>query len=70
MDEMLANPNLWDFGSWLDAMKQPGWDWWSSGRADRGGVVECTAHATPFSIEPLLYLLRTAGAENITVEEE
>src|SRR5687767_1090233 len=27
--DILANPELWDFGSWLDAMKVPGWEWWS-----------------------------------------
>ncbi len=63
--EMLADTTLWDFGSWLDAMKHPGWEWWSSGTHEHRGVVECSAHAMPFAIEPLYYLLRAAGAEDV-----
>lgn len=69
LEEMLADPALWDFGSWLDAMKHPGWEWWSSGLDSHQGLVECSAHAMPFSIEPLNYLLRTAGAEHILLRE-
>lgn len=68
-EEMLANPTLWDFGSWLDAMKNPGWEWWSSGTEGHQGLVECSAHALPFAVEPLYYLLRAAGAEDIVLCE-
>lgn len=69
LSEILANSNLWDFGSWLDAMKFPGWEWWSSGTSDGRGVVECSAHAMPYAIEPLFFLLRVAGAEDIVLVE-
>lgn len=69
LEEIIADPTLWDFGSWIDAMKDPGWEWWSSGTDGQRGYVECSAHAMPFSFEPLLYLLRAAGAESVVVRE-
>lgn len=69
VDQLMANPNLWDFGSWLDAMKHPGWEWWSSGASDTGGIVRCVAHADPYAVEPLIYLIRSAGASEVEFEE-
>lgn len=68
--ELLAHPELWDFGSWLDAMKNPGWEWWSCHSDDRGGSVRAVAYAEPFSIEPLEYLLRASGASDVDFEQE
>jgi len=70
LEELLARPELWDFGSWLDAMKSPGWEWWSCQSDDRGGTVRAVAHSDPFSIEPLIYLLRVAGASGVEFDEE
>jgi hypothetical protein len=70
LKDLLAYPTLWDFGSWLDAMKNPGWEWWSSLAEERGGMVRCTAHSDPFAVEPLVYLLRTAGAAEVEVCQE
>lgn len=70
LDELIANPMLWDFGSWLDAMKTPGWEWWSSCADDKIGMVRCVAYRMPFAIEPLLYLLRSAGASEVEFKEE
>ncbi len=66
-EELFADPNRWDFGSWLDAMKHPGWEWWSSGLSESTYVIECTAFALPFALDPLLYLVRAAGAEEVSV---
>jgi hypothetical protein len=68
--DLLTNADLWDFGSWLDAMKNPGWEWWSSCADQRGGVVRGVAHTDPFSIEPLAYLLRVSGASSLDFREE
>jgi hypothetical protein len=70
LDELMSDPNLWDFGSWLDAMKAPGWEWWSSEVTEKEGNVRCVAHADPFGVEPLMYLLRSAGASEVEFEEE
>jgi len=69
MEDVLANPELWDFGSWLDAIKSPGWEWWSSEDDKEGWTVRLQAYSDPFSIGPLEYLARAAGADSIEVEE-
>ena len=70
LDELMANQNIWTFGSWLDAMKHPGWEWWSSAATGNEGIVRCVAHADPYAIEPLIYLLRSAGASDVEFDEE
>ena len=69
IDEVMQDPDLWDFGSWLDAMKSPGWEWWSSGKTVDGWVVRVRALSDPYSIGPLEYLARAAGARSVKVEE-
>jgi hypothetical protein len=70
VDQLMTDTNLWDFGSWLDAMKHSGWEWWSSAVNEKGGIVRCVADSDPYSIEPLIYLLRSAGASEVEFEEE
>lgn len=69
-EDLLADPSLWDFGSWIDAMKNPGWEWWSCEAAQRIGTVRSMAHTAPFAIEPLIYLLRASGASDVEFQEE
>lgn len=69
LEELLNDPNLWDFGSWLDAMKNPGWEWWSSNVTDDGWEISVTAHSDPYSIDPLVYLGRVSGANSVVVTE-
>lgn len=70
LEALLRDPSLWDFGSWLDAMKDPGWEWWSSDAAERHGSVRCVAHTDPFAIEPLMYLLRASGADEVHLDDD
>ncbi len=69
-EQLLHDSTLWDFGSWLDAMKNPGWEWWSCEERGQEGTVWCTAHSNPYSIEPLMYVLRTAGASDVDFHQE
>lgn len=69
VEEIVREPALWDFGSWLDAMKGPGWEWWSCVNDDDGWVVNLMAYSDPYSIEPLVYLCRTAGADTVSISE-
>ena len=69
-EELLMRPDLWDFGSWLDAMKLPGWEWWSCRSNDHGGTVRAVAYSDPFAIDPLIYLLRVSGGSDIAFDEE
>jgi len=68
-EELLRNPALWDFESWLDAMKNPGWIWWSSAVEDSGWRISLCAFTDPFSIGALEYLARVAGGGTISIEE-
>ena len=69
-DDILKNPELWDFGSWLDAMKDPGWEWWSSALLPKGWIIRVCAHRDTYSIEPLIFLCRCAGAYAVATTEE
>jgi hypothetical protein len=69
-DELIADSSLWDFGSWLDAMKGPGWEWWSSEVCNDEGIVRCVAYADPYGVEPLEFLLRSAGALEVDFKED
>jgi len=69
MEEVLKDPDVWDFGSWLDAMKSPGWVWWSSELASGGWTIRLWALSDPFSIGPLEYLARAAGATRLEIQE-
>ncbi len=68
-EELLRDDSLWDFGSWLDAMKDPGWTWWSSLVREDTWHANLSAHTDPFSVGPLEYLARAAGAESVSVRE-
>jgi len=69
LDEIMANPHFWDFASWLDAIRSPGWEWWSSVSMNGAWKVHLTAFQDPYSIGPLEYLARTAGAKTVDVTE-
>jgi hypothetical protein len=67
--EIFSDPRLWDYGSWLDAMRQPRWEWWSGRADDHCGRVRCVAIGLPYSIEPMIYLIRAAGASEVEFAE-
>ncbi|WP_125468808.1 hypothetical protein [Methylomagnum ishizawai] len=69
IDEIIANKDLWDFGSWIDAIKNPGWEWWSSRLLDDRWEINLQAIEDPFSIGPLVYIARTAGSTQIEITE-
>jgi hypothetical protein len=69
LDEVMNDPEAWDFGSWLDAMKDPGWTWWSSGSTEDGWVVNLSALSDPYSLGALEYLCREAGAQGMMIRE-
>lgn len=69
MESILRDPEIWDFGSWLDAIKSPGWVWWSSELQPDHWTIRLCALSDPFSIGPLEYLARAAGAVRVEVQE-
>lgn len=69
IEDIVNTPGLWDFESWLDAIKSPEWEWWSSCVEPDHWVVKLSAHSYPYVIGPLEYLARVAGTENVEVTE-
>ena len=69
VEELLADPALWHFGSWVDAMKEPGWVWWSSQANPDQWSISLQALADPYSLGPLEYLARAAGALDVGTHE-
>jgi hypothetical protein len=69
LEQVLADKTLWDYGSWLDAMRHRGWQWWSS--ASEGDTWSATLlrEDEVYSIEPLIYLARQSGASTVEVLE-
>ncbi len=54
---------LWDYGSWLDSMKERVWRWWGYQRTGRTLTVQLQLDSWPYSIGTLRYLARVAGGE-------
>ncbi len=70
LDEILADESLWHFGSWLDAMRLRGWEWWSSRLEDEATwEVFLAAFEWPYSIGPFEFLARVSGAFELEIEE-
>ena len=60
----------WDYGSWLDAMRRRGWEWWSSlppSEDQWEGFL--AALDMPYGIEPFEYLVLASGACYVEVTE-
>jgi hypothetical protein len=69
VEELLSDPSLWHFGSWVDAMKDTGWEWWSSSLDGDCWTVNLWALSDPYSLGPLEYLCRVAGGESVVALE-
>ena len=72
IEAVLADENLWDYGSWLDAMRHRGWEWWNSSfdEAQHKWAATLVRAEDVYSIEPLVYLARQSGASAVEVTEE
>jgi len=61
VEELQANKNLWDYGSWLDSMQSRGWQWWSAVSTPQEWKINLTAEEFPFRTSALEYLIRVSG---------
>ncbi len=59
-----GDPGLWEFGSWLDAMKFRGWYWYSSLVWQNGFKIIVVPYNFPFIVDPLRFLIFEAGVSN------
>jgi hypothetical protein len=72
LEDILADDSesSWDYGSWLDAMRRRGWEWWSSlppSEDQWEGFL--AAFDTPYGIGPFEYLVLASGASHVEVTE-
>ena len=70
IEQVLEDKTLWDCGSWLDAMRHRGWQWWSSTCGSDTWSVTLLREDEVYSIEPLIYLARQSGAYSVEVTED
>ncbi len=70
-DELLINDQLWSFGSWVDAMKQRGYRWWSHKKLKDKTIIYLETLSYPYNIDPFFYLLYSVGVhfENTSIQE-
>lgn len=64
LEEIEANPDLWDFDSWVMMAFDCDLVWWSSAVAGGAITVNLCAGGWPYAPSCLLFLLRAAGAED------
>lgn len=69
LEEILEDEDLWDYESWVDAIKAPGWEWWSSSVEPDRWTIKLWADSWPYAIEVFEYLARVAGTDDIQITE-
>jgi hypothetical protein len=70
LEELINNKELWDYSSWLEAMRLRGWTWWSSRYLNDRWEIKLNAYEHPYSIGPLEYLARASGADSLEFVED
>ena len=72
VEDILQDNTLWDFGSWLDAMKFRGWEWFSSKLLSNNSIeIILEPNTFPYSVGPFEYIIKVIGVrqENILLIE-
>lgn len=67
LDEVLKDQSLWDYGSWIDAMRHRGWRWHSSSVDGERWRIDLVQEDFVCSLDPLVYLARESGATSVAV---
>jgi hypothetical protein len=60
----------WDYGSWLDSMRERVWQWWGYQQDDKILTVQLQLDSWPYSIGALKYLARVAGGRLAVIEDK
>jgi hypothetical protein len=61
IEDIIQNPNLWHFGSWLDAMKYRGWKWFSSKVYSNEFIIILEPLEFPYSVNSLEFVIMESG---------
>ena len=56
----------WDFGSWLDSLKERTWEWWSSHRSDSHLIIHLLLEGWPYSTGALEYVITVTGGQIVS----
>ncbi len=62
-NELLDNSQLWDFGSWIDAIRQREWKWWGYKIFDTKTIIYLETTGYPYNIDPFFYMLYSVGID-------
>lgn len=68
MDTIIKNEILWDYSSWVDAMKFRGWYWYSSQITKNGFEIVIVPETLPFSVTPLEYVIYESGVSSKNIK--
>jgi len=69
IEACIQDRTLWLLDSWVAAIKDTGWLWWSSKVSDAGLEINLCAYEHPYRIEVFEYLMRAAGATGLDFQE-
>ena len=67
-EELLADQTLWHFGSWIDAFRYRGWEWWSSSLERDSLTIKLVAFEHPYVVGPFEYLIQASGGRVISFD--
>lgn len=67
LEEIMNDPGLWDFASWIDASKYRGWEWWSSHVKDASFCIKLHVYEDPYVIGPFEYVIRASGGTGLKI---
>jgi hypothetical protein len=56
----------WEFGSWLDAIRGRGWEWWSFKQAEAELQIHLTLNEWPASLEAFEVIVKASGGQQPT----
>lgn len=62
-EDLLRNHQLWDFGSWIDAIKRREWKWWGYKLNNIELVIFLETLSIPYNIDPFFYILYSCGVD-------
>jgi hypothetical protein len=60
IEEMYLKPDQWHFESWVAAICDRGWEWWSSGVEDDTICIQLIITYEIVSVEAFLYIVKAA----------
>ncbi|XLS30044.1 hypothetical protein ACJD0Z_04285 [Flavobacteriaceae bacterium M23B6Z8] len=67
-EELLKDDQLWDIGSWIDAIKQRGWKWCALKNQPGKTIIHLETFTYPYNIDSFFYILYSIGIESERTE--